>query len=201
MLPAMPEYDPKAELQRYLQAARDALLWKLDGLSEYDVRRPMTPTGTNLLGLVKHVASGEFAYFGETFGRRSEEPLLWLDEGAETNADMWATPDETREQIVALYHRAWAHADTTIEELPLDAVGPVAWWPAGRREATLHRILVHMVAETNRHCGHADILRELIDGGVGLQQNVTNMPPADRDWWEHYRNRLERAAREAADSL
>ena len=51
--------DPKADLHRYLQAARDALLWKLDGLSEYDIRRPMVPTGTNLLGLVKHVASVE----------------------------------------------------------------------------------------------------------------------------------------------
>jgi uncharacterized damage-inducible protein DinB len=200
MLSWMPEYDPKAELQRYLQAARDALLWKLDGLSEYDARRPMTPTGTNLLGLVKHVASVEFGYFGETFGRRSQEPLPWFDEGAETNADMWATADETREQIVALYHRAWAHADTTTEELPLDAMATVPWWPDGRREATLHRILVHVIAETNRHAGHADIVRELIDGAVGLRKDVTNMPAGDRDWWERYRSRLERAAREAAGS-
>jgi hypothetical protein len=49
--------DPKDDLHRYLKAGRDALLWKVDGLSEYDARRPMTPTGTNLLGLVKHVAS------------------------------------------------------------------------------------------------------------------------------------------------
>ena len=114
---------------------------------------------------------------------------------------MWATPDETREQMIALYHRAWAHADTTIESLPLDAVGTVPWWPADRRETTLHRILVHVIAETNCHAGHADIMRELIDGAVGLRKDATNMPDGDRDWWERYRTRLELAAREAAASL
>jgi Protein of unknown function (DUF664) len=79
---------------------------ELDGLSEYDVRRPMVPTGTNLLGLVKHVASVEAGYFGETFGRPFEEPLPWLDDGAEPNADMWATAEESREQM-APGDRAW----------------------------------------------------------------------------------------------
>ena len=101
------------------------MLRKLDGLSEYDVRRPLVPTGTNLLGLVKHVASVEFGYFGDIFGRPSAEPLPWYAEDAEPNADMWATADETREQIIGLYHRAWAHADATIDALPLDAPGRV----------------------------------------------------------------------------
>jgi len=87
--------DPKADLHRYLQDAREALLWKLDGLSEYDVRRPLVPTGTNLLGLVKHVASVEFGYFGDCFGRPYEERLPWLEDDAEPNADMWAAPGET----------------------------------------------------------------------------------------------------------
>lgn len=148
--------DPKADLHRYLQAARDALLWKLDGLTEYDIRRPLTPTGTNLLGLVKHVASVELGYFGETFGRPSGEPLPWFEDDAEPNADMWATADEPREQIVGLYHRSWAHSDATIGALALDATGRVPWWPDERSEVTLHRILVHMIAETDRHAGHAD---------------------------------------------
>jgi Protein of unknown function (DUF664) len=131
--------DPKADLRRYLQAGREALLWKLDGLSEYDIRRPMVPTGTNLLGIVKHVASVEAGYFGETFGRLFEEPLPWLDDDAEPNADMWATAEESREQIVGLYRRVWAHSDATIDTLPLDAVGQVPWWPPDRREVTLHR--------------------------------------------------------------
>jgi uncharacterized damage-inducible protein DinB len=194
----MAGYDPKADLHRYLQAARDALLWKLEGLADYDVRRPMTPTGTNMLGLIKHVASVEFGYFGEAFGRPAAEPLPWYEDGAEPNADMWATAEETREQIVGLYQRAWAHADATIEALPLDALGTVPWWPDDRREATLHRILVHVIAETNRHAGHADIARELIDGTVGLREGSTNMAPGDPDWWESYRDRLERAAHEAA---
>ena len=112
---AWPNPHPKADLQPLPPDRPEALLWKLDGLSEYDVRRPLTPTGTNLLGLVKHVASVEAGYFGETFGRPFGEPLPWFDDGAEPNADMWATADESREDIVGLYQRAWAHSDATIE--------------------------------------------------------------------------------------
>ncbi len=63
----MTDFEPKADLQRYLQTAREALLWKLEGLDEYDARRPLTPTGTNLLGLVKHAAGVEVGYFGDCF--------------------------------------------------------------------------------------------------------------------------------------
>ena len=175
-------------------------MWKLDGLSEYDVRRPMVPTGTNLLGIVKHVASVEAGYFGETFGRPFPEPLPWLDDGAEPNADMWATAEESREQIVSLYRRVWAHSDATIEALPLDAIGQVPWWPPEHREVTLHWILVHMIAETDRHAGHADIVRELIDGAVGLRVGNDNMAPGDRAWWESYRRSLERVAKEAGSA-
>ncbi len=193
----MADPDPKADLHRYLQRGREAVLWKLDGLSEYDIRRPMVPTGTNLLGLVKHLASVELGYFGEVFGRPSGEPLPWFDEGAEPNADMWATADQSREEIVGLYHRAWAHSDATIAALALDATGHVPWWPEGRREPTLRLILVHMIAETDRHAGHADIVRELIDGAAGLRADNDNLAPGDRAWWESYRARLERAARDA----
>lgn len=192
--------DPKADLRRYLQSARDALLWKLDGLAEYDVRRPMVPTGTNLLGLVKHVASVEAGYFGATFDRPFPEPLPWLDDGAEPNADMWATAEESPEQIVDLYHRVWAHSDATIDALGLDAIGHVPWWPPNDNEVTLHRILLHMIAETDRHAGHADIVRELIDGAVGLRTDNDNLPPVDQAWWESYRGRLEQVAQQAASS-
>jgi uncharacterized damage-inducible protein DinB len=196
----MPAEDPKATLHRYLQAARETMLWKLDGLDEHDVRRPLTPTGTNLLGLVKHLAGVEIGYFGATFGRPFPEELPWYDDGAEPNSDMWAQAGESRAMITGLYRRGWAHAGATIEALALDAPGTVPWWPPERREVTLHRVLVHVVAETNRHSGHADIVRELIDGVVGLREGNSNMAPGDRDWWAAYRDRLERAAREAADS-
>ena len=191
--------DPKADFHRYLQEARDALLWKLDGLSEYDVRRPMVPTGTNLLGLVKHLAGCELGYFGDTFGRAHHEPLPDFDPD-EPNADMWATADESREQIIGLYHRAWRHSDATIDALPLDAIGHVPWWPAGQNEVTLHHVVVRMTAETHRHAGHADIVRELIDGAVGLRAERDNVADGDKAWWESYRNQLERAAREAGQS-
>jgi uncharacterized damage-inducible protein DinB len=193
----MTDNDPKSDLQRYLQTAREALVWKLDGLSEYDIRRPMTPTGTNLLGIVKHVASVEIGYLGETFGRPLDEPLPWLDEGAEINADMWASADQSREDIVGLYRRSWAHCDATVEALPLDALGRVPWWPEERAEVTLHRILIHMIAETDRHAGQADIVRELIDGKAGLRPDNDNMAPGDEQWWQEYRDRLEQVAREA----
>ena len=187
--------DPKADLHRYLRTGREALVWKLDGLSEYDIRRPMTPTGTNLLGLIKHLTGVELGYFGDTFGRPPAEPLPWSED--EPNSDMWATADESREQIVGLYRRAWAHSDATIAALALDAVGHVPWWPDDHSEVTLHRILVHVIAETGRHAGHADIVRELIDGAVGLRDGNDNMAPGDQAWWENYRGRLEGVAQEA----
>lgn len=191
-----PKNAPKDVLQRYLVAAREALLWKLDGLSEYDVRRPLTPTGTNLLGLVKHVGSVSAEYFGSVFERPFPEPLPWYAEGAEENADMWATPEESREQIVGLYQRVWQHADATIAALDLDSPGHVPWW--GERSAvTLQQILVHMVAEINRHAGHADIVREQIDESVGRSEHVSNLPDHDAAWWKAYRDRLEEAARTA----
>ena len=110
----MPETHQET-LIRYLQSARDALLWKLEGLSEYDVRRPITPTGTNLLGLVKHVASVELGYFVGCFGRELPIEMPWYDDDAEENQDMWATPEESREDIIGLYHLAWEVA--AIEDL------------------------------------------------------------------------------------
>jgi hypothetical protein len=102
-----------------------------------------------------------------------------------------------REQITGLYRRAWAHSDATISELALGSVGHVPWWPDDRSEVTLHKILVHMIAETDRHAGQADIVRELIDGATGLRGSNDSMAPGDQAWWEGYRSRLERAAKEA----
>ena len=188
----------KAILHRYLQTGRDALVWKLEGLSEYDIRRPMTPTSTNLLGIVKHVASVEAGYLGEVMGRPFPEPIPWSEDDAEPNADMWATAAETREDIVGLYRRVWAHSDVSIETLDLEAVGRVPWWPEGRNEVTLHTLLIHMIAETHRHAGHADIVRESIDGGRGLRADNDNLPEGDEAWWSDYRERVEAAARAAA---
>ncbi|MEV6303229.1 DinB family protein [Actinoplanes sp. NPDC051861] len=187
----------KEDLHTYLRQAREALVWKMDGLSSYDVRRPLVPTGTNLLGLVKHVTGITSGYFGVTFGRPFPEPVPWFGTGAEPNADMWATPDESREHIVGLYHRVWSHADATIGALDLDAVGHVPWWAPGN-EVTLNRILTHMLAELNRHAGHADILRELLDGDAGWRSPGDHLASTSPQWWAEHRARLEAAAQKAA---
>jgi hypothetical protein len=162
-----------------LQQIRGALVWKLDDLSEYDIRRPLTATGTNLLGLVKHMATCEAWYFGEVFGRPSPEPLgRWQDADG---SDLWVTPDETREQIIDFYRRAGKHADATIGELALDAPGHVPWW--SRPDVTLFGVMIHVLQETTRHAGHADILREQLDGRTGLRAE--------------YEEEIDTAAREA----
>ncbi|MGY1753275.1 DinB family protein [Blastococcus sp. SYSU D01042] len=185
----------KAALLTYLQEGRDVLVFKLDGLSEYDLRRPLTPTGTNLLGLVKHLALVETGYFSVPFGRPVGFAHPWFSDDAEDNVDMWATGEESREDVLAGYRRAWARTDAAVAELPIDAVGTVPWW--SRPEVTLHRVLVHVIAETHRHAGHADIVRELVDGSVGNQSVGDNLPDRDAGWWRAYRDRLEDVARRA----
>jgi hypothetical protein len=193
----MTDAPDKANLHFYLTRGREALAWKLEGLSEYDVRRPLVPTGTNLLGLVKHVATVASEYFGSCFGRPFPEPMPWNTEEAEPTADMWATADESREYIVGLYERVWAHADGTIDALDLSDTGPVAWWPPERREPTLGLVLVHMIAEMERHAGHADIIRELIDGSVGTRRENSNMRDLETAQWRAHRERVEQAAKQA----
>lgn len=185
--------EPKHTLHRYLVSGRESLLWKLDGLSEYDQRRPLLPTGTNLLGLVKHVASVALGYFGDTFGRPHGEDLPWFEDDAEPNADLWVGAGETPDEILGLYNRAWVHADETVDELSVDAIGRVPWWPEDRAEVTLHTVLVHMATEVHRHAGHADAVRELIDGSAGLRRGNDNLWVPD-DGWESHRNRLEAIA-------
>jgi hypothetical protein len=187
--------DQKEILRRYLQRGRDAMISKLEGASEYDIRRPMTPTGTNLLGLVKHLANVEFEYFGPCFGRPSDDVVPFTED--DPNADMVAEATESREYIVGRYRKAWAWADETISSLPLDAPGHVPWW---KMDVTLQWILVHMATETHRHAGHADIVREMIDGSAGLGKPGDNLPSSDPAWWQAHRERVERAAREASGS-
>ena len=166
---------PKDVLRSYLQGARDVLCWKMDGLSERDLRTPRTPTGTNLLGLVKHALNTETIYFGPTFDREwpTPEELVAADD-PDPLAGWYAT--ETAAAIVDLYRRVQVFADETIDALPLDAIGHVAHW--GGLEVTLHEIMVHKTVDLQRHAGHADILREQIDGSTGLLPGQHNLPDA-----------------------
>ncbi|MDQ5863213.1 MAG: DinB family protein [Actinomycetota bacterium] len=189
--------DQKADLLGYLRVRRADLLAKLDGVGEYDIRRPMTPTGTNLLGLVKHVSGVQLEYFSEVFGRPHGREVPWLTDGGAVDSDMWATADESQADIVDFYHFSARHSDATIESLALDSAGEVPWWTPDRRRVTLHQILVHVCVETARHAGHADILRELIDGAVGNGPQDPNVPNRTQEEWTTHRSRIEAAARQA----
>jgi hypothetical protein len=201
----------KAYLHSDLRDVRTAMLWKLEGLAEYDVRRPLTPTGTNLLGLIKHLTITEAWYFGEVFGRPFRERLPWRDDDADERdddaklgalfdhklqlADMWATEDEARVEIIDRYKRIWMHSDATITALDIDAPGHVPWWP--RPDVKLFNVLVHVLTETNRHAGHADILREQLDGVVGTEARSAALHGRDRTFWENHHANVERAAKAA----
>ena len=177
---------PEAELIHYLETARDALVWKVRGVPEFAARRPMTPTGPNLLGLLKHCTWVEAGYVGAIFDRPFPEPL-WVDEDPEpTGSDMFATAEESTADLLALLDRVRAHTDSVIADLDLDTVGTVPWWAPDANTCTLHEALVRMIGEWNRHAGHADILRELIDGTVGYTEANDNLPGSDEiDWPTH----------------
>jgi hypothetical protein len=183
--------DLKRDLHAKLTSRRTAIVSKLDGLSEYDQRRPMTPTGTNLLGLVKHLAGLEYAYLGDAVGRPAPETLPWVEDSSIWDgADMWATADDKSEDLIALYRRACAHADASIAALELDAPASVPHWAADRRDTTLGFLLIHMIAETAQHAGHADVVREMIDGAAGADQDDS----MDEEFWRAYVDRVQAAA-------
>jgi Protein of unknown function (DUF664) len=183
--------DPLAvELQKYLQATRALMLAKLDGLSEYDRRRPLVPSGTNLLGLVKHLVGVEYVYLGTSVGRPPEKPLPWEEDGSVwEGADMWALPSESTEYITDLYRNACAHGDRSIAELPLDTPAEVPHWGEDNRRTTFGELLVRVVDETAHHAGHADIVRELIDGQGGADADMMD----EAGWTEVY-TKIQKAA-------
>ncbi len=191
----MSDNDPKNDLLRYLQRSRSAVLWKLQGLSDHDVRRPLTPTGTNLLGVVKHLAMVELGYFGEVFGRTPQVSVVWWadDEAAMSsvpNIDLYAGAEQSRDEVLRLFDEAGRNTVATVAALDLDSPGRVPWW--GEQGAvTLHRILVHMVDETARHTGQLDILRELLDGAAGLRSDGDNLAELSEAGWVDYRQRLQ----------
>ncbi|MCX4770742.1 MULTISPECIES: DinB family protein [unclassified Streptomyces] len=148
----------KESLHTALDRHRDVVLWKLEGLDDEQLRRPMTPTGTNLLGLVKHLATVEYGWFCESFGYEVEK--LWFDSATE---DMTIAPDETTAGILAFYERARAAADRAIEKTDLDVTG-TSW---NGRTVSMRWVLIHMLEDVVRHAGHMDIVRELLDGSTG----------------------------------
>jgi len=175
--------ETKEALAHYLAEQRTALVLKLEGLSEREVRLPRTPTGTNLLGIVKHCMNVEYGYLGPTFGRTIDDPTGLVPEeayAADPQTDWYATADETMAGILQTYRRVQDFCDETIAALPLDAPGRVPWWPEERSTGVhLGEIVIRVITDLARHAGQADILREEIDGAVGYQPDTSNIPDID----------------------
>jgi len=152
--------DEKTILTYSLDRHRAAVRWKLEGLDDEQLRRPMVPSGTSILGLVKHLAAVEYGWFGETFGR-DVEPMPFDEDDPES--DLRIEPGEATADIVAFYDRACTAADAAIDEIGLDGMGK-SW---NGNAVSMRWVLVHVIEETARHAGHLDILRELLDGATG----------------------------------
>lgn len=189
--------DPKQTLVRYLARGHDRLIASLDGLDEYEARRPMVTSGTQLLGLVVHVANVEAGYFGLCFDRPFEHPLLVPEESYDVDplSDMWVGAEVSIADVLAFHAAVRAHATATIDALDLTSSGHVPWWSSEDNPVTLHRILVHQVSELAGHAGHADILRELLDEQAGRHREPEPLPEPLS--WPGHRDRVEQAARQA----
>jgi uncharacterized damage-inducible protein DinB len=150
--------DERTTLLAFLRYLREAVVAKLDGLPDRDVRSPGVPSGTSLLGLVKHLTGVELNWFAWSYaGEGGENP--WDD-------DLTMTESDTTASVLAAYREAAGRSDRIIDNAPdLDRPGV-----RSLRETpppSLRWILVHLIEETGRHAGHADILREQLDGATG----------------------------------
>ena len=151
----------KDVLAGFLDHYRATLLAVCEGLSEEELRRPMVRSGTSLLGMIQHLAYVERGWFRETIaGERVDYPFD-LDD---PTGDFRIAPEATAEQIFELYRAECAKSRQVLGSVSLDA-------PARGEERSadynVRWIVVHMIEETARHAGHADILREQIDGATG----------------------------------
>jgi hypothetical protein len=178
-----------ALLHSFLEDARDALIWKVEGLDEEDRRRPMTATGTNLVGLVKHMTWIEGWYLCEFFGR--ERPRLeweWDVDGEwGHHSHMYAKPEETTEGLIDDYRATSAAADRAIEDLDLDAVG--RHWSG--ETVSLRSMVLAVLIDTTRHVGHSDIMREMIDGRTGDRHSPSGFyGTADEEYRSAYLARV-----------
>jgi hypothetical protein len=153
----------KESLQASLNRHRDAVVWKLQGLDDTELRRAMLPSGNTLLGMVKHLATWEYIWICRTFGHPTEQ--LPIDEG-DDYADVRIDPGDSTAGILAFYSRSRAAADQVIGGVDLDEAGTTMFGDT----VSLRWAVIHILEDTARHAGHIDIMRELIDGMVGDHQ-------------------------------
>jgi uncharacterized damage-inducible protein DinB len=161
--PEPPHVGGEAEtLSGFLDFLRATVLWKLEGLDDEQLRRPMVPSGTSLLGMVKHLAYVERSWFQGVWAGQ-EVSLPWTKE--DPDADWRIEPAETTADVLALYQ---AECDRSREIVAAASdLGEAVTHPRWQEKLSRRWILAHMIEETARHAGHADILREQLDGAVG----------------------------------
>ena len=149
--------DEKTTLLTFLNYLRDAVAAKASGVSDQAIRTAGVPSGTTILGLVKHLAAVELNWFAWAYA--GADVALWDDESQ-------PTADETAESLLAAYREAVRRCNGIIEACD-DLDRPGARSLRETPPPSMRWVLVHMIEETARHAGHADILREQIDGSVG----------------------------------
>lgn len=151
-------------LKAFLDYHRATLLQKISGVSEEDVKRKVFPSSNlSLLGLVKHLTYVERSWFQRWF--KGEANLTWPWTREDPDADFRIEPDETTESIVALYQAEVEKSRQIVDSASLDDL--TARPTTEGEDLTLRWIMLHMIEEVARHNGHADLLREAIDGVTG----------------------------------
>lgn len=184
----------KARLRRYLDSARDAVLWKAEGLTESQLRRPVVSSGTNILGVINHLAFTEFGYFSYCLNRPvNNERVLMMFKSEDPMIDFVVEPEVTSTQIISLYRQAIEASNAAFNQLPLDAAANVPWWGANA-ETTLEHLMLHMCTETARHAGHLDLVREILDGSRGTSRDNDNLPEYSPEQWTKHYERLKNIA-------
>lgn len=184
----------KELLLEYLSDARQAVIYKAQGLSDRLARKPLTATGTHILGVVHHLAITEYGYFAQCLGRSVEDPYIQnLLDAEDPQADFLPPAHLSAGEIIGLYQDSVLFSDAGIKPLPLDAPVEVPWW-SRRRHTTLEQLMVHMIAETSRHAGHLDIVREQLDGFTGLRPEAPNLPDYSAAQWAEQFESINRLA-------
>ncbi|MGO4297442.1 DinB family protein [Glutamicibacter sp. MCAF14] len=186
--------DSLALLREYLNDAREAVLWKCEGLDDAQARTPMSSTGTHVMGLLLHLAVNEAGYFIACLGRKIQDPVIRsIIDSEDEQADFLPPPGMSLDDAISLYKETIAAADGVLDELELDSPAVVPWWNK-HRHTTVQRLLVHMIAESHRHAGHLDIVREQLDGFIGLRPSAPNLPELTPGQWEQQRLKLKSLA-------
>src|SRR3954454_6050934 len=155
----------KQVLSSFLDQQRAVVLWKLDGLTDDQLRQPIAPGGLYLLGLVKHLAGAEFYWLSEIFGRPAEDLCLAASDDAQLE------PGDTTDSVLSCYTRARAGSDQAISEVDLDCTGTT--WLGDI--VSFRWAILHTIEETARHAGHADFIREHLDGTTAPRPR-SNLP-------------------------